>query len=304
MSANTARLPGDCRSCACGESIARRGRRRAIDGSAPAGTAAASRRRRQLCGDGVLDWDEGCDDGNTQDGDGCRADLHDRALRRRRGRRRRGLRRRQPHAGRRLPRDSTAEACGDGILDANEVCDTANTSGGERVPSNCTEAACTTRSSPRRRPRRAHRLRLRRRERAALAAGDERRARQPRGVRGHAVSAGRLQQASGVTVLYDDGRRRSRSAPLWVHLPARSRAHAGDRELRARRVRHAAPGHARRRLRGRVRARWHGSHRRAARDRTTAARCAPGASTSRGRDSRLNRGVRGGRLAVPAERSS
>lgn len=48
-----------------------------------------------VCGDGVLNLDEECDDGNDSDQDGCRPDC-------------------------------TRPACGDGILDAGEVCDDSN----------------------------------------------------------------------------------------------------------------------------------------------------------------------------------
>jgi cysteine-rich repeat protein len=49
-----------------------------------------------LCGDGVLDPNEACDDGNAQSGDGCRGDC------------------------------LKIEACGDGALDQGEDCDDGN----------------------------------------------------------------------------------------------------------------------------------------------------------------------------------
>ena len=60
-----------------------------------------------VCGDGVLDAGESCDDGNTLDGDGC---------------------------------SSTCElesVCGNGILEGNEVCDDGNTIGGDNCSSTC-----------------------------------------------------------------------------------------------------------------------------------------------------------------------
>ena len=60
-----------------------------------------------ICGDGVLDAGEVCDDGNTTDGDGC---------------------------------SSTCEfesVCGDGVLEGNEVCDDGNTLDGDSCASNC-----------------------------------------------------------------------------------------------------------------------------------------------------------------------
>jgi cysteine-rich repeat protein len=65
------------------------------------------------CGDGVIDQDEECDDGNTIDGDGCSAIC-------------------------------TIEAfCGDGILDPNEECDDGNNIDGDGCSATCTiEAFC------------------------------------------------------------------------------------------------------------------------------------------------------------------
>jgi cysteine-rich repeat protein len=60
-----------------------------------------------VCGDGVLDEGEACDDGNTMDGDGC---------------------------------SSTCElesVCGNGILEGNEVCDDGNTIDGDGCSSTC-----------------------------------------------------------------------------------------------------------------------------------------------------------------------
>jgi len=60
-----------------------------------------------VCGDGVLDAGESCDDGNTTNGDGC---------------------------------SSTCElesVCGNGILEGNEVCDDGNTTDGDNCSSTC-----------------------------------------------------------------------------------------------------------------------------------------------------------------------
>ena len=60
-----------------------------------------------VCGDGVLDAGESCDDGNTLEGDGC---------------------------------SSTCElesVCGNGILEGNEVCDDGNTIDGDNCSSTC-----------------------------------------------------------------------------------------------------------------------------------------------------------------------
>ncbi|HJL16005.1 MAG TPA: DUF4215 domain-containing protein [Sandaracinaceae bacterium LLY-WYZ-13_1] len=64
------------------------------------------------CGDGSLDPDEVCDDGNTVSGDGCRADC------------------------------LSDETCGNGALDAavGEVCDDGNTSSGDGCSADCRSA--------------------------------------------------------------------------------------------------------------------------------------------------------------------
>jgi cysteine-rich repeat protein len=58
------------------------------------------------CGNGVVSGTEACDDGNTDPGDGCRGDC-------------------------------TVEACGDGILDPTEQCDDGNTTDGDCCSSTC-----------------------------------------------------------------------------------------------------------------------------------------------------------------------
>ena len=59
-----------------------------------------------VCGDGILEGSEACDDGNVTDGDGCRADC-------------------------------SIEICGDGILDLGEACDDGNTTSGDGCSADC-----------------------------------------------------------------------------------------------------------------------------------------------------------------------
>src|SRR5262245_7398487 len=65
-----------------------------------------------VCGDGALDADEVCDDGNTENGDGCRGDC------------------------------VGEELCGDGLLDQGEECDDGNTQDGDACRSDCTIETC------------------------------------------------------------------------------------------------------------------------------------------------------------------
>ena len=71
------------------------------------------RRRASVCGDGIVQEGEGCDDGNLDNEDGC-------------------------------SENCTAEArCGDGRLDAGEQCDDGNLDNGDGCSENCTvEARC------------------------------------------------------------------------------------------------------------------------------------------------------------------
>jgi len=64
-----------------------------------------------ICGDGVLDSGEECDDGNTVDGDGCSANC-------------------------------TIEYCGDGVLNPGEECDDGNKVDGDGCSANCTLEYC------------------------------------------------------------------------------------------------------------------------------------------------------------------
>ncbi|MGI5863171.1 MAG: DUF4215 domain-containing protein [Myxococcales bacterium] len=60
-----------------------------------------------VCGNGAVESGEVCDDGNTADGDGCRADC------------------------------KGTETCGDGIKDVGEVCDDGNTNSGDGCRADC-----------------------------------------------------------------------------------------------------------------------------------------------------------------------
>ena len=64
------------------------------------------------CGNGVLDADEVCDDGNRTTGDGCRADC------------------------------AKIELCGDGVLDPQEACDDGNTEGADGCATDCKLEGC------------------------------------------------------------------------------------------------------------------------------------------------------------------
>ncbi|WP_437938015.1 lamin tail domain-containing protein [Sorangium sp. So ce341] len=64
-----------------------------------------------VCGDGVVDAGEVCDDGNTAEGDGCSPTCH--------------------------PEGAPQPRCGDGALDAGEACDDGNTDGGDGCSSAC-----------------------------------------------------------------------------------------------------------------------------------------------------------------------
>ena len=64
-----------------------------------------------VCGDGVLDFNEGCDDGNTVGGDGCNSDCEE-------------------------------EVCGNAVLDTGEECDDGNTENGDVCNADCTVSTC------------------------------------------------------------------------------------------------------------------------------------------------------------------
>ncbi|MFC1474492.1 TonB family protein [bacterium] len=60
-----------------------------------------------VCGNGEVEENEQCDDGNTDDGDGCSSSC------------------------------AVETACGNGVLDAGEVCDDGNTAGGDECSADC-----------------------------------------------------------------------------------------------------------------------------------------------------------------------
>lgn len=68
--------------------------------------------KKPFCGNGIVDPGEVCDDENTSPGDGCRADC------------------------------LGYELCGDGLLDPTEECDDGNTQNGDGCDENCTRPAC------------------------------------------------------------------------------------------------------------------------------------------------------------------
>ncbi len=61
------------------------------------------------CGDGIVDQNEECDDGNTEGGDGCSASCQ----------------------------QEQQSYCGDGMIDQNEECDDGNTEGGDGCSASC-----------------------------------------------------------------------------------------------------------------------------------------------------------------------
>ncbi len=72
-----------------------------------------------VCGNGLIEGDEACDDGNLMEGDGCSS----------------------------LCRPSTPPApvtpvCGDGVVSGAEACDDGNNYDGDGCDSNCTETGC------------------------------------------------------------------------------------------------------------------------------------------------------------------
>lgn len=64
-----------------------------------------------VCGDGIVDLGEDCDDGNTNNNDSCR-------------------------------NDCTAPVCGDGVLDSGEDCDDGNTTDGDGCSATCMLPMC------------------------------------------------------------------------------------------------------------------------------------------------------------------
>ncbi len=86
-----------------------------------AGSCAGScQRPAPVCGDGVVQGEEECDDGNTKGGDGCAADCLSIRI---------GF-----TCIEGLPCDSV---CGDAVIAGNEVCDDGNTKGGDGCAADC-----------------------------------------------------------------------------------------------------------------------------------------------------------------------
>jgi cysteine-rich repeat protein len=77
------------------------------DGDLQSGDGCDANCTPTACGNGVVTTGESCDDGNTTAGDGCRSDC-------------------------------TSEVCGDGITDPGEQCDDGNTTSGDCCSSTCT----------------------------------------------------------------------------------------------------------------------------------------------------------------------
>jgi cysteine-rich repeat protein len=88
------------------------GSRTTLETGAPPGTDAGSDARVARCGDGVLDPNEVCDDGNTIDTDACRATC-------------------------------VKARCGDGVVWTGvETCDDGNTNDGDGCPAGCGPTTC------------------------------------------------------------------------------------------------------------------------------------------------------------------
>ncbi len=81
------------------------------DGNTTNGDGCQGNCQNPECGDGILDAGEECDDGNTTDGDGCQGNCQN-------------------------------PECGDGILDAGEECDDGNTTDGDGCQGNCQNPEC------------------------------------------------------------------------------------------------------------------------------------------------------------------
>ena len=101
----------------CGDGLIQAGVEECDDGDAnkptPDGEGGCSTKCEVLavCGDGVLDPEEDCDDGNTDDDDAC-------------------------------PSTCQLPYCGDGVLDDGEGCDDGNADDTDACPSNCQPAEC------------------------------------------------------------------------------------------------------------------------------------------------------------------
>jgi cysteine-rich repeat protein len=105
--ANQVRAAGPTEACqvVCGDGILE-GAEDCDDGNVDEGDGCDTNCTASSCGNGITTAGEACDDGNMVDGDGCRADC-------------------------------TLEVCGDGILDAGEDCDDGGTADGDCCSSTC-----------------------------------------------------------------------------------------------------------------------------------------------------------------------
>ena len=100
----------------CGDGVVE-GEEQCDDGNLVSGDGCSAQCKLEGCGNGIVDiaLGERCDDGNTEDGDGCSADCR------------------------------TNERCGNGILDADlgEVCDDGNNASGDGCSADClSEEVC------------------------------------------------------------------------------------------------------------------------------------------------------------------
>ena len=82
------------------------------DGNNTTGDGCSADCQDEKCGDGDIDTGEQCDDGNTSNGDGCSAEC------------------------------TIEPSCGDGVLDAGEECDDGNNTDGDGCSANCQDEKC------------------------------------------------------------------------------------------------------------------------------------------------------------------
>ncbi|HEY8379365.1 MAG TPA: DUF4215 domain-containing protein [Nannocystis sp.] len=95
----------------CGDGVTQAGEE-CDDGNTNDGDGCSAACAVEKCGDGVIQGDEACDDGNTLDGDGCSAAC------------------------------TVEEKCGDGVKQAGEECDDGNQDDGDACTNACTLAVC------------------------------------------------------------------------------------------------------------------------------------------------------------------
>ncbi len=99
-----------CTGAVCGNGVMEAGED-CDDGNTTAGDGCSPTCKLEACGNGVVDPGEGCDDGNQTNGDGC-------------------------------DNNCTITACGNGVMTTGETCDDGNTVDGDGCDSNCTMTAC------------------------------------------------------------------------------------------------------------------------------------------------------------------